>query len=69
MRSIYIAPDIATDDFGNSDTSAVNQLIEQITTILNPKTTIVILSQVEPGFTRALKHPANLAHRYYQWKL
>jgi len=63
---IYIAPDIATDDFGNSDTSAINQLIEQIATVLSPKTTMVIISQVEPGFTRALKHPANLAHRYYQ---
>ncbi|MDC0634174.1 nucleotide sugar dehydrogenase [Planktomarina sp.] len=63
---IYVALDIATDDFGNSDTSAINQLIEQIATVLNPTTTMVILSQVEPGFTRALNHPANLAHRYYQ---
>ncbi len=63
---IYVAPDIATDNFGNSDTSAINQLIEQIATILNPTTTMVILSQVEPGFTRALNHPANFAHRYYQ---
>ncbi|MEK9569181.1 MAG: nucleotide sugar dehydrogenase [Paracoccaceae bacterium] len=63
---IYVAPDIATDDAGNSDTSTINQLVEQIADLLKPTTTMVILSQVEPGFTRALNHPTNLAHRYYQ---
>ena len=62
---VYVAPDVPTDDQGCSDPSGLVRLIEQVNAILAPKAVIVILSQVEPGFTRALAAP-ELGRRYYQ---
>jgi UDPglucose 6-dehydrogenase len=62
---VYIAPDIPTDDQGRSDTAAIHQLIDAVTPVLGPQTVMVVLSQVEPGFTRALASP-DPSRRYYQ---
>lgn len=50
---VYIAPDVATDDAGQSDLSAVEESLETTFENARDDATIVILSQVPPGFTRA----------------
>jgi len=54
---VYVATDVATDHEGRSDTSAQLELIELITPVLNKEAVLVVLSQVEPGFTRAMREP------------
>ena len=62
---VYIAPDIATDDEGRSDNAVIMALIDAVAPVMSPDAAMVILSQVEPGFTRKLTKPeAN--RRYYQ---
>jgi UDPglucose 6-dehydrogenase len=62
---IYVAPDIATDEEGRSDTSKLCDLIEFVGTLLRNDAILVVLSQVEPGFTRSMSVP-EAARRYYQ---
>jgi UDPglucose 6-dehydrogenase len=62
---VYVAPDIATDDEGRSDTSVLTALIDRVVPAMHPKAVLVVLSQVEPGFTRALSAPSS-ERRYYQ---
>jgi UDPglucose 6-dehydrogenase len=62
---VYVAPDISTDDEGRSDTSALTKLINLIVPAMGPQAVLVVLSQVEPGFTRALSAPPP-ERRYYQ---
>src|SRR5215470_7048285 len=62
---IYVSPDVATDDHGQSDTTTLRRLIDIVVSVLGPNTCMVVLSQVEPGFTRALAAPPP-ARRYYQ---
>lgn len=50
----YIAPDVATNDQGESDLGPINRLIRQVDAGLRPDAVMVILSQVPPGFTRTL---------------
>jgi UDPglucose 6-dehydrogenase len=50
---IYVAPDVSTDDHGQSDLSVLNGLLEIAFSVANPNATIVILSQVPPGYTRS----------------
>lgn len=50
---VYVAPDVATDDTGQGDTSAVAGLLSLAVENARDDATIVILSQVPPGFTRA----------------
>lgn len=49
---IYIAPDIPTDDVGNSDLQSIEALIDVIYTLAKNEAVIVVLSQVPPGFSR-----------------
>lgn len=49
---IYVAPDVSTDDHGKSDLSVLNDLLGRVLNASNLETTIVVLSQVPPGFTR-----------------
>lgn len=49
---IYVAPDVATDDNGASDLSAVKALLATVASCARRDAVIVILSQVPPGFTR-----------------
>jgi UDPglucose 6-dehydrogenase len=61
---VYIACDVPTDDRGGSDLSTIRTLIEEVSTHLTGGTTLVVLCQVPPGFTRALQHPRE--RLYYQ---
>ncbi len=51
---VYIAPDVTTDNQGNSDLSTIGSLIGQVGGSVGPETVLVVLSQVPPGFTRGL---------------
>jgi UDPglucose 6-dehydrogenase len=62
---VYVAPDIATDDEGRSDASLLRELIELVRPVLRKDAILVVLSQVEPGFTRGMSVPEP-ARRYYQ---
>jgi UDPglucose 6-dehydrogenase len=62
---VYVSPDVATDDTGQSDTTVLRALIDIVAGVLDPQACMVVLSQVEPGFTRALKALPE-ERRYYQ---
>jgi UDPglucose 6-dehydrogenase len=62
---VYISVDIPTNDFGESDSELVSRYILELTSKLNSSITLVLLSQVSPGFTReAFKGVKNVF--YYQ---
>ena len=61
---IYVAPDIATDDFGVSDLSAIDQLLDLTFSFARPDAVIVVLSQVPPGYVR--KKQMKRRHLFYQ---
>lgn len=50
---IYVAPDVPTDDKGNSDLAPLDGLLELALVHAGPDAVLVVLSQVPPGFTRA----------------
>jgi UDPglucose 6-dehydrogenase len=60
---IYIAQDVPTDDTGASDLQPIADLIGVVGSHMRPGSTLVILCQVPPGFTRGL--PAVNGHMYY----
>ncbi len=62
---VYIAPDVPTDDFGQSDLAPIRQLIAAIVRALASHAVLVVLCQVPPGFTRSLAAPPP-ERRYYQ---
>jgi len=49
---VYVALDVPTDDVGLSDLSSINASLVTIIPALGPQASLVILSQVPPGFTR-----------------
>jgi UDPglucose 6-dehydrogenase len=51
---VYVAPDVPTDDQGASDLSGLTALINEVAPALKPQAVMVVLSQVTPGYTRAL---------------
>ena len=61
---VYVAPDVATDDAGDSDLTQITTLLKLAFQAARPDAVIVVLSQVPPGFTRSIQ----LADRaiYYQ---
>ena len=61
---VYVATDVPVDQTGASDLQPVRDLTELVAGNLAGKTTLVILSQVPPGFTRGLGRPE--AHTFYQ---
>jgi UDPglucose 6-dehydrogenase len=62
---VYIAADVATDDEGVSDLNSVRGLIGNVASVLQPHASLVILSQVPPGFTRAMNVLSH-ARLFYQ---
>lgn len=52
---VYVAPDVATDDAGQSDLSGINAIIGQVNRAIRADAVMVVLSQVPPGFTRQLE--------------
>ena len=61
---IYVAPDVPTDDKGGSDLKPLDALLALVFSKVRPDATVVILSQVPPGFTRARLRPG--VNLYYQ---
>lgn len=60
----YVADDVPTDDRGQSDLSPIRAMVDRIKPKLAADAVLVILSQVPPGYTRAL--PMSPARLYYQ---
>ena len=56
---IYISTDVPTDNFGLSDLTLVNKLINIVISNMNSSAILVILCQVPPGFTRLIKWPSH----------
>lgn len=50
---VYVAPDISTDDQGESDLSVLQSLLDLVDDCIRDDAVQVILSQVPPGFTRS----------------
>lgn len=50
---VYVAPDVPTDDRGESDLSGIHALLDLVEPALRADAVLVVLSQVNPGFTRA----------------
>jgi UDPglucose 6-dehydrogenase len=61
---VYVAVDVPTDDKAKSDLSPIKAMVERIKPKLGKNALLVILSQVPPGYTRALPLPP--AQLYYQ---
>jgi UDPglucose 6-dehydrogenase len=60
----YVAPDVPTDEASASDLTPVRALVDVVARAADPGAALVVLSQVPPGFTRALPGPAE--RRFYQ---
>ena len=61
---IYVAPDVATDDRGQSDLQTINTLLDTVFAAARADAVIVVLSQVPPGFTRSKQREGRIL--YYQ---
>jgi UDPglucose 6-dehydrogenase len=61
---VYVAPDVSTDDNGQSNLTTINYLLENVFNATRTDTVIVILSQVPPGFTREKQREGRIL--YYQ---
>jgi len=61
---VYVAPDVPTDDQGQSDLGPINALLESVSAATHGEAVIVVLSQVPPGFTRSKQRPGR--RLYYQ---
>lgn len=61
---VYVAPDIPTDDSGKSDLSTIDKLLNVVFDATGIQTTVVVLSQVPPGFSR--RHARAGRTYYYQ---
>jgi UDPglucose 6-dehydrogenase len=61
---VYVAADVPTDEQGRSDLDPIRAMVDGVARALSPQSTLVILSQVPPGFTRALPVPSD--RLYYQ---
>lgn len=51
---VYLSLDVATDDAGQSDLGPFRRLVDIVWPNVGPEATVVVLSQVPPGFTREL---------------
>lgn len=51
---VYVAPDVPTDDMGQSDLTPIHAMIDRVDSAMRSDAILVVLSQVPPGFTRAL---------------
>ena len=61
---VYVAPDVSTDDEGQSDLLTISTLLEAVFDATESKTVIVILSQVPPGYSRQKQRSGRAL--YYQ---
>lgn len=56
---VFIACDVPTDDAGNSDIKVIEQFVAKTNPVLADHASLVVLSQVPPGFTRQINRPKN----------
>ncbi len=49
---LYISADVPTNEFGVSDLSPIDDLVDKVLAFIKPSQVLVILCQVPPGFTR-----------------
>lgn len=61
---VYVAPDISTDDRGQSDLQTINALLDTVFAAARADAVIVVLSQVPPGYTRRKQREGRTL--YYQ---
>ncbi|HEX4411557.1 MAG TPA: nucleotide sugar dehydrogenase [Xanthobacteraceae bacterium] len=61
---VYVAVDVPTDDQALSDLTPIGVMVERVKPVLGKNALLVILSQVPPGYTRALTLPPS--QLYYQ---
>ena len=61
---VYVAPDVPTDETGESNLDPVTELIGIADAAMSPEACLVVLSQVPPGFMRTLG--LERRHIYYQ---
>ena len=61
---IYVAPDVVTDDRGQSDLQTINSLLDVVFDAARPDAVIIVLSQVPPGYTRSKQRAGRIL--YYQ---
>ncbi len=50
---IYVAPDVPTNDQGASDIRPIESMLQAVFAAARPDASVVLLSQIPPGFTRA----------------
>ena len=65
---VFVAIDVPTDAADRSDCAPVTALLDRVASAVRPGTAIVVLSQVNPGFTRAARARVEAAgaRLYYQ---
>ena len=51
---VYISQDVPTDKMGKSNFIKINNLIKKVNKVISETTSLVILCQVPPGFTRQI---------------
>jgi len=61
---VYFSKDIKTNKKNVSDFKSINSLINKVKKHLNKRSTLIMLSQITPGFTRKIKWPKDKL--YYQ---
>src|SRR5579883_2963559 len=61
---VYIAVDVPTDANGDSDLGPIGAMVQRVGAALKDGAALVILSQVPPGYTRAL--PVERDRLFYQ---
>jgi len=54
---VYVAIDVPTDEHGRSNLEQIRAMVDHVARAQSGESTLVILSQVPPGFTRALPVP------------
>ena len=63
---IFLTLDVQTDDANSSYLTALENLISSVTTVASDDAVIVVMSQVPPGFCRALLPRVKKCKLYYQ---
>lgn len=53
---VFITCDVPTDDTGNSDLNVIEEFIEKTIPVLATQASLIVLSQVPPGFTRQIQY-------------
>ena len=63
---IFLAVDIVTDKKNNVIYERINNLLKKINKNINKKLPLIIMSQVEVGFTRKIQWPNNFKYHYVE---